>query len=62
MKSNCLDRLSNPYIIKFVLLGDKGVGKSTILHLATKGTINMNIETTIAMDFYPHPYLLIRQI
>ena len=45
------DKLANPYTVKCVLLGNQGVGKSTMLGILTTGRFDHAIVSTIAIDF-----------
>lgn len=45
---------SNPnydYLIKFLALGDSGVGKTSFLHQYTDGTFNAKFISTVGIDF-----------
>ncbi len=46
-----LERLANPYTVKCILLGDRGVGKSTLLGVLITGHFDQSIESTIGIDF-----------
>ena len=54
---NFCDELANPYVVKCVLLGHYGVGKSTLGHKFLQKTskyfLNDIIEPTIGIDFIP---------
>lgn len=42
------------YMIKIVLIGDSGVGKSNLLLRFCKNEFNLNSKATIGTDFYSH--------
>ncbi len=46
-----LYRLANPYVIKCVLLGDSGTGKTTLINVLTNGVFDNLYEPTIGIDF-----------
>lgn len=39
------------YLLKVVLIGDSGVGKSNLLMRYTKGEFNLESKTTIGVEF-----------
>jgi len=39
------------YLIKFLALGDSGVGKTTFLYRYTDGTFNNKFISTVGIDF-----------
>lgn len=43
---------ANPYVVKCVLLGRHGVGKSTMGRMLTEGRFDPMIESTIGIDFF----------
>ena len=43
--------IANPYIVKCVLLGDRAIGKSTMLHMLMNKTWNCDAPMTIGVDF-----------
>ena len=43
--------LGNPYQIKCLFAGETGVGKTTLIHVITKGEFNEALEPTIGMAF-----------
>jgi len=45
------NRIANPYVVKCVLLGDTGIGKSTLLNVFKTGHFDNTIESTIGIDF-----------
>ena len=51
--SDCknLEKISNPYIVKCILLGDRGTGKSTLANLLSYGYCEPQLSTTIGIDF-----------
>jgi len=46
-----LDRLANSYVVKCVLLGDAGTGKTTLINVLTNGVFDNSYEPTIGIDF-----------
>ena len=46
-----LNKLANPYVIKCILLGDSGVGKSTLLKVLKAKDFTNTYEATIGIDF-----------
>ena len=46
------EKFLNPYIVKCIVLGHYGVGKSTMNHMFATGFFDPNISSTVAMDFY----------
>jgi small GTP-binding protein len=47
-----LDCFANPYVIKCVLLGDSGTGKTTLLNSLIYGRFDDSFEPTIGIDFF----------
>lgn len=43
--------LDYDYLIKFLALGDSGVGKTSFLHQYTDGTFNVKFISTVGIDF-----------
>ena len=43
---------SPDYLLKVVILGDSGVGKSNLLSRFTKNVFDQNTRNTIGVDFY----------
>lgn len=43
---------SNTYLLKIVLLGDSGVGKTNLLNWYVKETFSENTKNTIGVDFF----------
>jgi len=46
-----MDDKKNYYSIKFIIIGDTGVGKTQIVYRYTKGEFNDAIESTLGTDF-----------
>jgi len=46
-----LEKIANPYVVKCILLGDRGVGKSTMLHIFDTGRWDPTLQSTIGIDF-----------
>lgn len=44
------NKITNPYSIKCVFLGDKGVGKSSLVNMFTSGYFNPNLNPTEGID------------
>ena len=45
------NKISNPYVAKCIMLGDSGVGKSSLLRRLISGMFNISYEATLAIDF-----------
>lgn len=46
-----IETIANPYVVKCILLGDRGIGKSTMLNVLSTGRFDPNIVSTIGIDF-----------
>lgn len=46
-----IESIANPYVIKCILLGDRGIGKSTMLNVLSTGTFDPRLHSTIGIDF-----------
>ena len=44
-------RLNEPKVIKILVLGDPGTGKSSIIKRYVKGTFSTDTSTTVGVDF-----------
>ena len=53
-----LDKISNPYIVKCIVLGDRGIGKSTLVNVFSTGHFNPRLRATIGIDFVTKVILL----
>nr|QBK91453.1 MAG: Ras family GTPase [Pithovirus LCPAC302] len=45
------DEFSNPYVVRCIMLGDFGVGKSTITKILSEGMFDRSLEATVGIDF-----------
>lgn len=43
--------MENDFLIKFLALGDSGVGKTSFLYQYTDGTFNSKFISTVGIDF-----------
>jgi len=50
-KSQAPARLDYDYLIKFLSLGDSGVGKTSFLYQYTDGAFNSKFISTVGIDF-----------
>ena len=50
-KSQAPARLDYDYLIKFLTLGDSGVGKTSFLYQYTDGVFNSKFISTVGIDF-----------
>ena len=46
------ESVSYDHIFKIILVGDNGVGKSSIIRRFCEGTYTHDMDTTIGVDFY----------
>ena len=46
------DSINYDHIFKIILVGDNGVGKSSIIRRFCEGTYTTGMDTTIGVDFY----------
>jgi len=49
--ADCSFTMDYDYLIKFLALGDSGVGKTSFLYQYTDGTFNNRFISTVGIDF-----------
>lgn len=49
--STIINLMDYDYLIKFLALGDSGVGKTSFLYQYTDGTFNSRFISTVGIDF-----------
>lgn len=49
--ADCVSTMDYDYLIKFLALGDSGVGKTSFLYQYTDGTFNNRFISTVGIDF-----------